>query len=104
MGLALMISDDDSHAIVRTLHLIALHCFDISAVGRLRNPNAERRADEATCYLKSRRHAFLELGNERRLTDRLFAIFRVSRKSRSGAAAREACRALFLVYACWRSC
>jgi hypothetical protein len=36
MGLALMISDDDAHAIVWTLHLIALHYFGISAVGRLR--------------------------------------------------------------------
>jgi hypothetical protein len=31
-----MISDDDAHAIVRTLHMIALRCFDLSAVGRLR--------------------------------------------------------------------
>jgi hypothetical protein len=36
MGFVLMISDDDAHAIVRTLHLIAVRCFDISAVGRLR--------------------------------------------------------------------
>lgn len=31
-----MLSDDDAHAIARTLHLIALQCFDLSAVGRLR--------------------------------------------------------------------
>jgi len=36
MGFALMISDDDAHAIVRTLQLIALQCFDLTAVGRLR--------------------------------------------------------------------
>jgi hypothetical protein len=28
--------DDDAYAIVRTLHMIALRCFDLSAVGRLR--------------------------------------------------------------------
>jgi hypothetical protein len=31
-----MITDEDAHAIVRTLHLIALHCFDLTAIGRLR--------------------------------------------------------------------
>jgi hypothetical protein len=31
-----MISDDDAHAIVRTLQLIALQCFDLTAIGRLR--------------------------------------------------------------------
>jgi hypothetical protein len=36
MGSILMFSDDDAHKIARTLHLIALQCFDLSAVGRLR--------------------------------------------------------------------
>jgi hypothetical protein len=36
MEFASMISDDDAHAIVWTPHLIALHCFDLTAVVRLR--------------------------------------------------------------------
>jgi hypothetical protein len=31
-----MISDEDANTIVRNIHLIALHCFDLTAVGRLR--------------------------------------------------------------------
>jgi hypothetical protein len=35
-GACFMISDDDAHTILRNIRLIALHCFDLSAVGRLR--------------------------------------------------------------------
>jgi hypothetical protein len=91
MGFASMISDDDAHAIVWTPYLIALHCFDLTAVVRLRYQIEQKiqtasvmqtkervTGDQDGCYA-------LELRNEGRLTDRLFEIFRVSRRSRSGA-------------------
>lgn len=36
MGVALMLSDGDAEAIVRSLRVIALNSFNVSAAGRLR--------------------------------------------------------------------